>query len=335
MDTCEHQISDDPSAAAGVANDASALDPAAADSSISESIALEPPPPNNDRTVIEASEVKNPTREQRISLLEFAPLRGGSQNLGAKDEASPRFRRGLIRDGLVAGLCGVVLIGAVVEYDRLQYSRLLTATTHDTHIFATSVNGLKARLDTIEAARDKDQATDLRRVLTEIKTGVAATRDFGATLAQLSSRVDRLEKDQTTRIDKLGEHIDRDAAGRLTDITARLEKLEKKPAAVTVATATQPPPPPPKVVSPQSKVETVVSNESTGSIEKPRPRLRGFNLEDVRDGYAVVDSRDGPQPVTAGDFIPGAGRVLRIERRGREWVVVTTLGVITEEMAPY
>ena len=34
-------------------------------------------------------------------------------------------------------------------------------------------------------------------------------------------------------------------------------------------------------------------------------------------------------------MIPGAGRVLRIERQGGDWVVVTTLGVIAGGPGPY
>lgn len=56
--------------------------------------------------------------------------------------------------------------------------------------------------------------------------------------------------------------------------------------------------------------------------------LRDYSVEDVRFGIAVVDSRYGSQQVAPGDTIPGAGRVLRIERRGANWFVVTSLGVI-------
>ena len=34
-------------------------------------------------------------------------------------------------------------------------------------------------------------------------------------------------------------------------------------------------------------------------------------------------------------MIPGLGRVLRIERHGREWLVVTSVGVISGEGGPY
>jgi hypothetical protein len=63
--------------------------------------------------------------------------------------------------------------------------------------------------------------------------------------------------------------------------------------------------------------------------------LQNYSVEDVRDGIAVVDSRFGSQQVAPGDFIPGAGRVLRIERRGEDWIVLTSLGIITGGAGAY
>jgi hypothetical protein len=63
--------------------------------------------------------------------------------------------------------------------------------------------------------------------------------------------------------------------------------------------------------------------------------LQNYTIEDVRDGIAVVDSRYGSQQVAPGDFIPGAGRVLRIERRGADWIVLTSLGIISGDPGAY
>ena len=56
--------------------------------------------------------------------------------------------------------------------------------------------------------------------------------------------------------------------------------------------------------------------------------LHGYTLEDIRDGMALIEGHEGSFTVAPGDTIPGAGRVLRIERHGRDWMVVTSLGVI-------
>ena len=46
---------------------------------------------------------------------------------------------------------------------------------------------------------------------------------------------------------------------------------------------------------------------------------------------AMIDGRQGPISVAPGDVIPGAGRVIKFERRGRDWVVVTTVGIIAAD----
>ena len=84
-----------------------------------------------------------------------------------------------------------------------------------------------------------------------------------------------------------------------------------------------------------AKPEPSVSNETTGAIEKPKAVLRAFAIEEVRGGVALVDTVDGTRTVAEGDFLPGAGRVLRIERRQRGWAMVTTNGLILSDAPPY
>jgi hypothetical protein len=82
-----------------------------------------------------------------------------------------------------------------------------------------------------------------------------------------------------------------------------------------------------------ARAEPSAPNE-TGRSDSPGPLLGDYSVENVRDGIAVVDGRDGPQEVAPGDSIPGAGRVLRIEKRGRDWFVLTSRGVIASGPAP-
>src|ERR1700688_2892004 len=74
--------------------------------------------------------------------------------------------------------------------------------------------------------------------------------------------------------------------------------------------STPSPPAAPKQSSLVARAEPSAPNETARS-DNPGPLLRDYSVEDARDGIAVVDSRDGPQEVAPGDFIPGAGRVLR------------------------
>lgn len=56
--------------------------------------------------------------------------------------------------------------------------------------------------------------------------------------------------------------------------------------------------------------------------------LPNFQLRDVFDGHALVESRSALSVVKPGSVIDGAGQVLAIERRGDRWVVLTDKGLI-------
>ena len=213
------------------------------------------------------------------------------------------------------------------------------------------------------------------------EVGQSSTRDPSPTLTQLTDRLDQIEHEYGARLDKLSEHVDQDSSSRFADITARLDKLEKKAAlpatlvsesadvvarldklekrvavtaapapeiaglttrlnklekraAVAVASSANPfPPSAPKQSSLVARAEPSAPNETARS-DNPGPLLRDYSVEDARDGIAVVESRSGPQEVGPGDFIPGAGRVLRIEKRGGDWFVLTSRGVIASGPAP-
>jgi hypothetical protein len=200
---------------------------------------------------------------------------------------------------------------------------------------------------------------DLEAIMgqTAREDGRSATPDPSATLTQLTDRLDQIEHEYGARLDKLSERVDQDSSSRFADIAARLDKLEKKVAVaaapsseiaglttrlnklekravVAGASSANPlPPAAPKQSSLMARVDPSAPNESARS-DNPAPLLRDYSVEDARDGIAVVDSRSGPQEVAPGDFIPGAGRVLRIEKRGDDWFVLTSRGVIGSGPAP-
>jgi hypothetical protein len=223
-----------------------------------------------------------------------------------------------------ASLIAVLAIGAAAAAAHVHGLRVANAEEAQARALAHRLDAMSKRLETVEATRSRDELANLRKVLAEIKTGAANTRDMGGAVAQLASRMDKLEKEQGSRLDKLGDRIDRDAAARLADFTARLDKLEAKVSAAAVPAAPAKIPPKLNV----AKAGPAVSYEQTGSIDRPSPRLRGFHLSEIHNGYAMIVSPGGEFVVAPGDVVPGGGRVLRIERRGRDWVVVTTQGQI-------
>ena len=182
---------------------------------------------------------------------------------------------------------------------------------------SSAADVLKADLEAIrgQSAREEERSS---------------TRDLSAALTQLTVRLDQIEHEYGARLDKLSERVDQDSSSRFADIAARLDKLEKKVAlpatpasesadvvarldklekrvAVAGASSANPlPPAAPKQSSLMARAEPSAPNETARS-DNPGPLLRDFSVENVRDGIAVVDSRNGPQEVAPGDFYPWGG----------------------------
>jgi hypothetical protein len=272
----------------------------------------------------------SPTSE--AARLNLIPDRAPAQAEGADGPSAAARWPGRWMIGLAAGLALVAAVAAAAAYDHVRQSSLLAAKAEESRSLAQTVKVLEDRIGAIEAARARDENTDLRKLAAEIKTESGAARDLGGALAQLTARVDRVDHDQSARLDKLADRIDHESTARIADLSTRLDKLEKKQAAAVAAAV---PAPSPRQAAPAAKPDPGVADETTGSIAKPQAPLRGYWLVEVQNGSAIVDGRDGPQQVAPGDFLPGAGRVQRIERRGQGWVVVTTSGLIVADQSPF
>lgn len=201
-----------------------------------------------------------------------------------------------------------------------------------TRELGAALTQLTARLDQIE----QSNAERLNKLSARID------QDSSSRFADLAARLDKLEKraaspaapasgsaEVVARLDKLERKVAVAAAStsEIAGLTTRLNKLEKKAAVAGIGSATPLPPLAPKQLMARTESSAARSDDSG-------PLLRDYSVENVRDGVAVVDSRYGPQEVAPGDSVPGAGRVLRIERRGGDWFVVTSRGVIGSGPAP-
>src|SRR5271165_592413 len=228
-------------------------------------------------------------------------------------------------------------VGALVVNDHRREAALIAQHAHQTESLARTVDALAARLSAIDSAKAHDELIELRRSVGEIRSSSASSQELSAALAQLSQRVERFDREESTRVDKLDERFGHEAGAQVAELSARIEKLEKK----VVAAASPPPSPPPSPpVQPKQpalppKFGANVSMETTGSIERPRPLLRRYVVLGARDDIALVEGRDGEYAVRPGDVLPGAGRVERIEREGGNWVVLTDQGLIGAAESPY
>ncbi|HYF56736.1 MAG TPA: hypothetical protein VEA41_20960 [Salinarimonas sp.] len=208
---------------------------------------------------------------------------------------------------------------------------------------------------------------DAARLSGEVKamTGALATLRASqeAARADAAARLARLEKAEAEAASRLGQVLERVAAARDGEaafgaILDRLDRLERvaaapapapTPAAVQTASLPASPAPvaapviaPPAAPVPAPAV-TGALPESRASAPAPEARpaekaaaerteiVPGWYLRGVHRGVALVEGRRGLVEVRQGEVIPGVGRVEAIERRGREWVVLTARGVITTE----
>jgi hypothetical protein len=245
--------------------------------------------------------------------------------------AAPALSFSRFHFAAAAALAIVVAVACALLWEDRQQANALAEQANENASLASTVKSLKVRLDAIDAAAPSAELADLRQSIGQIKLAVVSPREFSGALAQLTQRVDKLDRDGSAKVDKLSEHIDHEASAATAGLSARIDKLEQKiaappsPAALPVGQAKQ---------LPTRPKFGAVSMDMTSSIERPKPLLRGYVVLDARDDIALVGGRYGEREVRQGDFLPGAGRVERIELRGDGWVVMTSEGLIGSAETP-
>jgi hypothetical protein len=223
----------------------------------------------------------------------------------------------------------LAVAGALFLGDREQ-AKALAEQASENEALAHTLKSLKGRLDAIDSAMSNAGLADLRQSVGEIRSNLVSSREFSGALAQLSQRVDKLDHEASAKVDKLTERVDREATAVTAGLSTRMDKLEQKIA--------PPPPAPPQVTqvkqTPARPKFDNVAMDRTSSIDRPRPLLRGYVVLDARDDMALVGGRFGEREVRQGDYLPGAGRVERIELGGNGWVVTTSAGLIASADFP-
>ncbi|BDL37426.1 hypothetical protein [Methylorubrum sp. GM97] len=181
-----------------------------------------------------------------------------------------------------------------------------------------------------EAARFAQEIDRLARTVTALRDASEAARGETKALGHtVTDRLSRTEQTLDKRLANLSEtvaRVERDQTERMTSAIAQWEKKLQPVAAAAPAKSE---------AKPEAKPEARAAEPTqTGSLpDKPKSdTLEGWALRDVYDGVAVLeDRRRRLVEVGRGDAVPGIGRVEAIERRGRQWVVVTRQGIITPQ----
>ncbi|MDR7036298.1 hypothetical protein J2X36_001036 [Methylobacterium sp. BE186] len=236
-----------------------------------------------------------------------------------------RFRPKVKLDARVAGIaCAALAFGTLVG------AGASTLSAPRPERIAGAFTEVQAGLESnrVEAARLNTEIERLGRSLAALRDATEAARGDAKTRATgVTERLTKVEQTVTARLNALGERMessDRDQATRLAALSTLLEKRAAAAPAPAVAAAPAP------VPTPAPKAEPA----QTGAIpEKPKPAIvEGWALRDVYDGAAMLeDKRRRLVEVAPGDTVPGVGKVEAVERRGRDWVVVTRQGLITSQ----
>jgi hypothetical protein len=315
-----------------------------------------------------ASDSRNEARQKPVtSPLEVIPLADAAYRRPPPQAEKARSRR-LKPLFLGTGLMLFAIFGVSAIYGSPLNWTFPTTKNQAIAGLSSAADVLKADLKAItgQSAREEERSAigDPSAALTQLTVRLdQLEREYGASLDKLSERVDqdtssrfadiaarldKLEKkaalpatpasesaDVVARLDKLEKRVAVAAApaSEIAGLTTRLNKLEKRAAVAGASSANPLPPAAPKQSSLMARAEPSASNETARS-DDPGPVLRDYSVQDARDGIAVINGRDGPQEVAPGDSVPGAGRVLRIEKRGGGWVVLTSRGVIASGPAP-
>ena len=315
-----------------------------------------------------ASDSQNKAQQKYvISPLEVIPLADAAYRRPPPqaEKAKSRRLRPLLRG---TGLMLLTIFSVSAIYGSPLNWTFPTTKSQAIAGLSSAADVLKADLGAItgQSGRGEDRSAmrDLSAALTQLtvrldqieheygarldKLSEHVDQDSSSRFADIAARVDKLEKravlpatpasesaDVVARLDKLEKRaaVAAAPASEIAGLTTRLNKLEKRAAAAGTSSANPLPPAAPKQSSLVARAEPSAPNETARS-DNPGPLLPDYSVEDARDGIAVVDSRSGPQEVAPGDFIPGAGRVLRIEKRGGDWFVQTSRGVIASAPAP-
>jgi hypothetical protein len=167
-----------------------------------------------------------------------------------------------------------------------------------------------AALETLRAELDSVRASAAR-------TTTVADPAVGQRLDELAAQVESVERETKTAIADL-HSVQQEAAAKLQDLAARLDRFERQALAPTTSSSG------PAKAQPQTSAEKAAAKAGS----KRPPVIRNWILRGVEDGYALVEGSAGAFEVAPGAILPGAGRVTAIERAAHGWIVVTSRGVI-------
>lgn len=235
------------------------------------------------------------------------------------------------------------------------------AMTHSSALSSDAVAALSTTLDAgrTETARLGSDIAQLHQVLADLRASTdTARKEASARSGTLGERIAQFEKNLTAKTAALGERleqVEREQNARIAGLAAQIERrsatvakaeptqtgslaetrnVEPKGVEAKVAEAKAPEPKPsePKIVE-AKLAETKLADLKPKSVASDKPPvIDAWAVREVYDGMAILENRRHRLlEIGPGELLPGYGRVEGVERRGRDWVVVTRQGLVTPQ----
>ncbi len=250
--------------------------------------------------------------------------------------------------------CACIALGALLGGG-------VIAMTRSSALSSDAVAALSTTLDAgrTETARLGSDIAQLHHILADLRASTDTARkeaagrsgalgerfaqfdkNLTAKNAALGERLEQVEREQNARIASLAAQIDRRSAAvtksepTQTGSLAEARSVEPKAvepkvteAKVTEAKVTEAKPVDMKLAD--AKLADV-KPKSTGGEKSPV--IDAWAVREVYDGMAILENRRHRLlEIGPGEILPGFGRVEGVERRGRDWVVVTRQGIVTPQ----
>ncbi|WP_051439970.1 hypothetical protein [Methylobacterium sp. 10] len=248
---------------------------------------------------------------------------------GAKAKSTPvlaeRRRLALITPLLAGVTAAALMIGLAVGAGTMS----LVSPKADSSIERLTQIQSRLELRQTDVAHLQADIEKLGKVLAQVQDATESVRSEAKNRsATLNERIGKAEQAIVSTVTRLADRQDQTERDQTAKIAALTSQWEKRIVAAVPATP---------VPAPQAAKAHQPEPTETGSLpdkaKAPTPAvIESWAVREVYNGVAVIeDRRHRLVEVVPGDSIPGIGKVDSIERRGRNWAVLTKQGVITNQ----
>jgi hypothetical protein len=239
------------------------------------------------------------------------------------------------------GLLGTltVIVGAFAwftegsEFSALDPSRIVGTSSSERW---SDPLGPKVRAEIEHDLQLATLALDIREGQERLSRLWDDARALSARVATLASSLDRLKAGEVARVEERIQRAVSAASGdavdlsyvveRDLDLMTRLDRVEAQVAGLQIGLASQP------------TMTGALPDASPAGAAPSQPKrragslrmLKGWHVHSVVDDRALVEGHGQHYEARLGDLLPEAGVVKQIKKRGDEWVVLTSKGIIAE-----